>query len=101
MPSFYKYKIYIKVNVMFTTEPARLRTVHFHPCWVFGTFTSVGPVLAQPVIVRTLICKRSNTVTIIQEWSRLKFMNNCGSFMSFDRVFNSTHKFTSEYWYLI
>jgi hypothetical protein len=46
---------------MFTTEPARLRTVHFHPCWVLGTFTSFGPVLAQFIVVRTDICKRSNT----------------------------------------
>jgi hypothetical protein len=59
---------------MFTTEPARLCTVDIHPCWVLGTFTSVGPVLAQFIIVRTFICKRSNTVTILQEWQ--KFMNN-------------------------
>lgn len=59
---------------MFTTELAGLCTVHIHPCRVLGTFTSFGPVLAQFIVVRTDICKRSNTN------SSRRMVNSCEEF---------------------
>jgi hypothetical protein len=76
---------------MFTTELAGLRTVHIHPCGVLGTFTSFGPVLAQFIVIRTDICKRSNTD------SSRRMLNSCEGLMSAGAANISLCNFTSEY----